>query len=370
MDFPIDLTRLNICFIAGTLGQGGAERQLFYLLKTLRSVGASPHLLSLTQGEFWEAHIRELGVPVIWVGQTESRLSRLKRIITELRALKRDSEQRLVLQSQHFYTNIYAAAAARALNAREIGAMRCDGLSEVQAHGRLLGGLSLKLPRLIAANSQAAIRFAVDYGIPASRLFLLPNAIESDLFNSEPKEGSGELKLLTVGRLEEQKRIDRFLRLVATVKRQSAKTIRAIIAGDGSLRKQLEAQSVELGLNGTVEFRGLVNDMASLYRGADIFVLTSDWEGTPNVVLEAMAAGLPVLSTNVGGVPDIVKHGQSGLLADPQDEDLLINQLIELINNSDLRGRLGNQARIHVEENHSLKRLPFILSKLYQLALS
>lgn len=369
MESAIDLTRLNICFLAGTLGQGGAERQLYYLLKALRSVGAKPRLLSLTQGEFWEAPIRELGVPVIWVGQDESRLARLKRIIAELRALKRDSDQRLILQSQHFYTNIYAAAAARALNAREIGAMRCDGLSEVQAHGRLLGGLSLKLPRLIAANSHAAIRFAVDYGLPASRLFFLPNAIESDLFKSEMKEDSGEIKLLTVGRLEEQKRIDRFLRILAEVRQQSAKPIKAIVAGEGSLRKQLETQAVELGLNGTVEFRGIVKDMTALYREADVFALTSDWEGTPNVVLEAMAAGLPVVSTNVGGVSDIVKHGQTGLLADPQDEDLLINQLSELINNSDLRGRLGHQARIHVEENHSLKRLPFILSKLYQLAL-
>lgn len=366
----IDLTQLNICFLAGTLGQGGAERQLYYLLKALRSVGAKPSLLSLTQGEFWEAPIRELGVPVIWVGRGESRLARLKRIIAELRALKRDSEQRLVLQSQHFYTNIYAAAAARALNAREIGAMRCDGLSEVQAHGRLLGGLSLKLPRIIAANSRAAIQFAVNYGLSPSRLFFLPNAIESDLFKIEPKPDAGQIKLLTVGRLEEQKRIDRFLRILAEVRQQSVKPIKAIIAGDGSLRKQLEAQSVELGLNGMVEFRGLVNDMASLYREADVFVLTSDWEGTPNVVMEAMSAGLPVLSTNVGGVPDIVKHGQSGLLADPQDESLLVKQLIELVNNFKLRSQLGQQAWIYVEENHSLKRLPFILSKLYQRALS
>lgn len=370
MDSKIDLTRLNICFIAGTLGQGGAERQLYYLLKSLRSVGAAPRLLSLTQGEFWEAPIRELGVPVTFVGQAESRLTRLNRIIAELRTLKRASKQSFILQSQHFYTNIYAAAAARALSVREIGAMRCDGLSEVQTHGRLLGNLSLRLPRVIAANSRAAIQFALDYGLSASRLFFLPNAIESDLFSFEPKPDSGEIRLLTVGRLEEQKRIDRFLRVVADVKNRSAKPVKVIIAGEGSLRKQLKAQSVEFGMNGEVEFRGLVSDMASLYREADVFVLTSDWEGTPNVVLEAMAAGLPVLSTNVGGVPDIVTHGQTGLLADPQDERRLAALLIELISNSQFRRELGQNARIHIENNHSLNGLPAHLSNLYQLALS
>ncbi len=370
MNSSFDLTQLNICFIAGTLGQGGAERQLYYLLKALRSIGTSPHLLSLTQGEFWEKPIRELGVPVTWVGQAESRLARLKRIIEELRVLKRRSKQAFILQSQHFYTNIYAAAAARALNAREIGAMRCDGLSEVQAHGRLLGNLSLKLPRVIAANSRAAIEFAVDYGLSASRLFFLPNAIESDLFKFESKRDSAEIKLLTVGRLEEQKRIDRFLRAVAAIKQFSTKPIKAIIAGEGSLKNQLVEESGKLGLNGTVEFRGVVNDMISLYQEADVFVLTSDWEGTPNVVLEAMAAGLPVLSTNVGGVPDIVKHGQTGLLTDPEDETLMTALLIELVNDSEFRRKLGQRARTYVEENHSLNRLPAHLSNLYQLALS
>src|SRR5689334_13233971 len=96
-----DLSQLRICFLAGTLGQGGAERQLFYLLKTLREQGASLLLLSLTRGEFWEAAIAELGVEVRWVGQHNSRLARLGRIIREVRAFRPH-----VLQSQHFYTNL------------------------------------------------------------------------------------------------------------------------------------------------------------------------------------------------------------------------------------------------------------------------
>src|SRR5215510_2403397 len=106
----LDLPKLNICFVAGTLGQGGAERQLYYMLRELRENGATPRLLSLTRGEFWESRISELGVPITWIGESPSRLKRLSKIIATLRAEPPD-----VLQSQHFYTNLYVAGAARAL---------------------------------------------------------------------------------------------------------------------------------------------------------------------------------------------------------------------------------------------------------------
>ena len=91
----INFEALKICFLAGTLGQGGAERQLFYLLKSLRECGAQPRLLSLTEGEYWEAAIRRLGVPVTWVGQPEGRMQRAWRIINELRRHPAD-----IIQSQ------------------------------------------------------------------------------------------------------------------------------------------------------------------------------------------------------------------------------------------------------------------------------
>src|ERR1035441_583066 len=118
----MDLSKLKICFLAGTLGQGGAERQLFYILRALRQSGAAPRLLCLAQNEFWEDRIKNLGVPVTCVGQTRSKLKRLFQIIVELR--KHPTQ---VLQSQHFYTNAYVAAAARALRLCGIGSLRGKG---------------------------------------------------------------------------------------------------------------------------------------------------------------------------------------------------------------------------------------------------
>ncbi|MFM8395386.1 MAG: glycosyltransferase, partial [Acidobacteriota bacterium] len=129
----------KIAFIAGTLGQGGAEKQLYHLLRALRDGGASLHLLCLTQGEFWEGPIRELGIPISWVGQSRSRLARLRHILAVLRGIAPQ-----LVQSQHFYTNLYAALAGRLLRIPSVGAIRNDLFSELRHGGRLLGPLCLR----------------------------------------------------------------------------------------------------------------------------------------------------------------------------------------------------------------------------------
>jgi glycosyltransferase involved in cell wall biosynthesis len=356
-----DLASLSICFLAGTLGQGGAERQLYYILSALQRSGACPRLLCLTQGEFWEGKLRDLGIRVTWVGEHASKLGRVRRILAELR-----KERPEIFQSQHFYTNLYVAAAARALGLREVGAMRNDGISEVRANGAVLGGLSLRLPRLLAANSQAAIRNAVALGVPASRLRFLPNVVDTEQFRPPAHRAEGPVRLLTVGRLVEQKRVDRFLLLLSRL-RAAGTGARGVIVGDGPLRAELERQAADLRLGPhEVEFRGAVREMAPVYGEADLLLLTSDHEGTPNVVLEAMACGLPVVATRVGGVPDIVRHGETGYLVQPGEEVAALEILQGLIADAALRRTLGGQARDYVLERHSVQRLPHFLEELYR----
>ncbi len=356
----------RITFLAGTLGQGGAERQLFYILQTLRQNQVQLRLLCLTQHEFWESRIQDLGVPVTWVGQSPSRLLRLRRIISELRKERPD-----VLQSQHFYTNLYVAAAARLLGIREIGAVRNNVISEIGDGGRLLGGWSLRAPRTLAANSRAALQTAVALGVPTARGYLLPNVVDTDRFKPGTKAESGCCRIVAIGRLVEQKRFDRFIRILAQVREKSSSPVQGILIGTGPLREQLEKQAAGLGFSPeTLEFRGEVPDLAPVYREADILALTSDWEGTPNVVLEAMASGLAVVATKAGGVADIVQHGQTGFLAEPADEKFLVETLLQLVTQPGLRKQTGAQARAHVETHHSIKCLPHFLDGLYKMTLA
>jgi glycosyltransferase involved in cell wall biosynthesis len=109
--------------------------------------------------------------------------------------------------------------------------------------------------------------------------------------------------------------------------------------------------------------------MRAVYRNADLFLLTSDWEGTPNVLLEAMASGMAVVSTNVGGVSDIIKHGDNGFRFNASDERGMIDGIRTLIGHDEVRKVLARNARRFVIDEYSLHRLPHFLGGLYQAAL-
>jgi glycosyltransferase involved in cell wall biosynthesis len=369
LDTMRKLSNLKVCFLAGTLEHGGAERQLYYILQALCMSGATPRLLSMDQGQFWENTIKSLGVRVTYVGGRPSRLARLLRVMKEVR---KDPPQ--VLQSQHFFTNAYAGLAARQAGISGVGAMRNDGRSEVRESGPFGGWLNLRVPRIIAANSQIAIQYAIAKGVPASTLYFLPNVVDTDWFKPAGPGPKGPLTLIAVGRLVKQKRLDRFISILGRLRSEFGLDVRGLIVGPGcqteDLRPELESQARKLGLlPDFVQFRGGVSDMRPVYQEAAICVLTSDFEGTPNVLLEAMASGLPVVATNVGGVPGIVRHGQTGFVMEPDDLEGLIAAIVELVKHSELRTTMAQRARAYVEENHSLHRLPTYLGGLYQLAI-
>lgn len=362
----LDLENLKVSFIAGTLDKGGAERQLYYILNALVESGAQTSLFCLTRGEFWEDKIKELGVPVIWVGRHKAKSMRLLRLIAELRKNPPD-----ILQSQHFYTNLYAVGAARFLGLNEVGAIRCDTKNEMRDGGPVFGPLSLRTPRVIAANSRAGIKEAEDMGIPAKRLRLLPNVIDAKQFESPTRNARGPIRIIGVGRLVEQKKFQHFLNVIARLQTVSTTDVRVTIVGDGPLRPQLEKQAVDLCLKReNLQFTGALSDMSTVYRDADILLLTSAWEGTPNVVLEAMASGLPVVATRVGGVSEIVSHGETGFLLDVGDEKAMVETLLQLIDDVQLRATIGNNARQYIRCNHSPKQLPAYLREIYELTLS
>jgi glycosyltransferase involved in cell wall biosynthesis len=358
------LDGLKVTFLAATLGHGGAERQLFYILRALRRAGALPRLIAFTQGEFWEGPIRELGVPVVTLPDG-SPLARLHGLV---RALRQDRPD--VLQSQHFHANLYAVVAARVLGLREIGAIRNDAVSEVRNVGGRMGRWSLLAPRVVAANSRAAIQNAVALGAKPRRLVLLPNVLDTERFAPPPQRPPKPVRVLLVGRLHPDKRVDRFISIVAKLRERTKIPFQAIIVGHGPDRANLEEQAACLGLSRDwMEFRGAAADVVPAYQQASVLVLTSQREGTPNVVLEAMACGLPVVATSVGGVPEIVQHGETGFLAGAEDENEMIEPLLELVQDAALRNRMGLLARAHIEEHYSMERLPAYLVNLYQAAL-
>jgi glycosyltransferase involved in cell wall biosynthesis len=357
-----DLKNLRVCFLAGTLGRGGAERQLIYMLEALATARISTRVLCLTQGEPFEQDIKAMGVPVEWVGASDSRPIRLWRIIQALRR-----EPAHIVQSVHFYTNLYATVAARVLGLRELGAIRSDLFNELNDKGSW-GWAQLKAPRHLIANSALARQRAIDRGIKSAQIDLVRNSVKTQETNDKVNEnGHQPIRILFVGRLVQEKRADRFLRVLAKVlERLPEQTIRARIAGDGPVKDSLVALAQQLRLGKEhLEFLGESGDMSTVYRDADLLLLTSDLEGTPNVLLEAMTWSLPIVATRVGGVPEIISEDR-GYLAAPEDEDKLAEAVVQLVCDAKLRQRMGRSGREYVTHYHSLDALTQQMTDVYE----
>ena len=356
---------LKVCFLAGTLGRGGAERQLIYMLKSLKNLGVNVRLLCLTQGEALEEEIRSIGIPITFVGSSPAKLIRLYQIIKELR---RNRPQ--IVQSAHFYTNLYAAVAGRVLGIKSIGAIRNDLFSEIKANG-VLGKAQLNQPDHLIANTALAQSRARAKGV--TNVHVLPNVTAVNGLRAQAGDANEAVfQILFAGRLTEQKRADCFLRSL----RQLADTrpdleFKGIVAGDGPLRARLEGLADQLSLRPRYcEFLGEVGDLKSLYLKSDVLLLTSEWEGSPNVVLEAMSAGLPVVATRVGGVPELVQDGENGFLTQSEDVDSIVRSLIRLSENAALRNSMGMAGREKVLQRHTAERLGERLLKMYRTLVS
>ena len=167
----------------------------------------------------------------------------------------------------------------------------------------------------------------------------------------------------TVGRLVEIKDIDCFLSAAASVA-ASVPDATFVIAGDGALRDRLKSRASSL-LGNRVRFTGWVFDLPILYAAMDIVVLTSKNEGTPTTLIEAGAAGRPVVATSVGGVPHVVQDGVTGLLVPPSDPAAVAAMITKLLHDEPLADSLGDAAREHVTGRFGAERAADETAALY-----
>lgn len=352
---------MKVTFLAGTLGRGGAERQLVYMLRSLMDNGVNPRLLCLTKGEALEEEIRDLGIDVRPIDTRGGRIATLRGVIKELRR-----ESTNIVQSSHFYTNIYAAVSGRITGSMSIGAIRSDLDYEFAANG-LYGRYQLTLPKHLIANSERAVKRSIAYGIKRQKIDLVRNVVAFGNGLEHPKGNpSDTTNIAFVGRLGKEKRPELFVKLAYELKEAvTEQQLKFQIVGDGPLRPELETLAAEYGLSDdTLCFTGERSDMSAVYSSVDILVLTSKHEGTPNVILEALSCAVPVVATDVGGVSEVLSD-QMGILVDAMDFDGLVGAVRRLIVSPELRRTLGTNGQKYVAANHSLTYLGGRLTEIY-----
>jgi glycosyltransferase involved in cell wall biosynthesis len=197
--------------------------------------------------------------------------------------------------------------------------------------------------------------------IDTAKLHVILNSVNTDHFHPGPPTGalretlritSDRLVVGTVARLDPVKNhallIDAFARVRGLVPQATL-----VIIGDGPLRENLECHARELGVEADVYFYGTSNDVTALYRELDVFVLSSNAEGTSMSILEAMASGVCVVATSVGGTPDLLADGASGMLVPPGDPAALVDALTQVLRDGERRRRFAQAGRARAERQYS-----------------
>lgn len=215
---------------------------------------------------------------------------------------------------------------------------------------------------IVAVSRDAAERAVNREHFPADRVRLIYNGIDAEAVI--PRTGQWSRRLVLAARLEPIKRIEVLLRAMAILRRADPQVTLTIV-GDGSARPALERLAEELGLAGSTRFTGWREDVASELRSADCFVLPSRSEGLSMTLLEAMATGLPVVATRVGGNPEVVEEGVTGLLVPHSDPEALARALREVIEDPSRARAMGEAGRERVLARFSLRVMAESYHRLY-----
>lgn len=346
----------RLLYVVGQLGLGGLERQLYYLLASLDHARYQPAVVvwNHNPNDKYYLDIEALKIPIYGLPADGNPLSKLK----TLRALARQVVPE-VIHSYGFHTNFAAYYAAWGTGAVAIGSLRSDFVSATRAGGVLRGALNARWPICHISNSMAsadAVKRA--HGLFTPRyVFVVRNALDLQKFKcagDTPKKGN---YVAAVGSLLPVKRWDQLLRVAQSLRTVVGGNIRFEIAGDGPLRPALEKLARDLGISDLVVFRGAVYDIPTFLSEAKFLVHTSESEGCPNAVMEAMACGLPVVAMAAGDIPYLVEDGRTGFVVPQGDETLFVERVTQLLSDNELCCHMGAAARAKAQRDFTLERL-------------
>jgi glycosyltransferase involved in cell wall biosynthesis len=351
--------KARILLLSTSLGMGGADRQIVYLTRALLDHGYDVRVVSMTPLEEMGRQAVSEGLPVTSLDMQRGR--------ADWRSFRHLVDQ---LQSWHPHlltTFMYHANIMGRLAAKWAGVP----LVVTSVRSERIGGVwrdwAMRLTRWMdhchSTNSHQVAESMCKRGLLSRhKLRVIPNGIDADALQATADEAarvraelgvrSSEFAWLAVGRLLPQKDYPTLLQAFAPL---AQRPTRLLIAGRGPLLDELQQQAERLGVASRVMFLGVRHDIAALLAAADCFVLSSAWEGMPNVVMEAMAAARPVVSTHVGGVAELVQAGTSGLLVSPRDPGALSQAMRHMMSLSEEeRKEMGRSGRDHIVSHYTM----------------
>jgi glycosyltransferase involved in cell wall biosynthesis len=368
---------MKVLYLSSSMGMGGADKLLIIAAQEMRSRGHEVRIVSLTPLGPMGLEARGLGI------RTES--LEMRRGVPDPRGLVQltrvvRSWRPDILHSHMIHANLMA----RALRLLVPLPGLVSTIHNIYEGGPLWMTAYRMTNRLVdqmtIVSQAAADRFIADSIIPRELLRVLPNGLDISPFQEVPAGARSSLRhslgvddefvWLAVGRFEVAKDYPNMLRAFARVRELESRAV-LLVVGVGSLKDEAEELSRDLGLGGAVRFLGIRNDVPEVMSAADGFVLSSAWEGMPIVLLEAAAAGLPIVATVAGGNQEVVLDGLSGFLVPPRQSDALSGAMLRLMGLSAAQRRsMGEHGRENVRAHHSLARMVDQWEELYREVLA
>ena len=346
---PEPASRLRVVYLIDKMGAGGAQTHLRALAAGLDPERFAPEVVCLMRGGVSADRLREQGVPVSLLGlsrlYTPGAVRAFGRLVGRLRRTRPE-----LLHTYLSAANVFGCAVARGAGIEALITTRRDtGFADGPLMRRALAWTNRWAARVVAVSEDAA-RISREREAPRpERLMVIPNGIDLARFTPRGRrtEARNRLQLtdsarvlVTVGHLTPIKGVDVLVEAAAAI-RTAVPEATYLVAGRGSEHERIQRRLEALGLSGCFRLLGNHDDIPSLLEAADLFVLPSRSEGQPNAVIEAMAMGVPVVATAVGGVPEVARHEREALLVEPESPGQLAQACIRALTTPELAGRLG-----------------------------
>jgi glycosyltransferase involved in cell wall biosynthesis len=345
-------SRLSLLFIDSERNWRGGQAQLFTLLQGLHRRGHTIHLVCFP-GTSLEEKARKLGILVHPIAiRTEVGLISLLRLLFTFRKTRPDilafNTPKPILAGT--LASKFAPVGARIIFRRVSFPLGHSCLSRL----KYTWGIDC-----VIAISRSIKRQLMAGGVPDSRIEIIYEGID---LNQYPKEAIQEahpegapVTIGTVSHLSHEKGL-RYLIEAASLIPDVRDRIRFVIVGDGVCRPELEALVREKGMNGCFQFMGFRSDSHLIMKTFDLFVLPSLSEGLSSAIIEAMSNSLPVVASDVGGIPELIQNGHNGILVPPGDAGKLALAIRQLAGDAETSRRMGEKGRKRVEEEFALER--------------